>query len=102
MCAAIGLRYGAEAVKELAIEEWAGASPVYGERLRQIMAIEGDGVSAIFKVLQLDPGFPHHYLDVHYEIVDENARLLRAGLLRRAHGRRALRRRHGHQHVPPH
>ena len=71
MCAAIGLRYGAEAVKELAIEEWAGASPVYGDRLRQIMNIEGDGVSAIFKVLQLDPGFPHHYLDVHYEVVDE-------------------------------
>jgi hypothetical protein len=71
MCAAIGLRYGAEAVKELAIEEWAGASPVYGDRLRQIMQIEGDGVSAIFKVLQLDPGFPHHYMDVHYELVDE-------------------------------
>jgi len=71
MCGAIGMRYGAEAVKELAIEEWAGASPVYGERLRKIMNIEGDGVSAIFKVLQLDPGFPHHYLDVHYELVDE-------------------------------
>jgi hypothetical protein len=71
MCAAIGLKYGAEAVKELAIEEWAGASPVYGDRLRQIMQVEGDGVSAIFKVLQLDPGFPHHYMDVHYELVDE-------------------------------
>jgi hypothetical protein len=71
MCAAIGMRYGGEAVTELAIEEWAGASPVYGERLREIMNIEGDGVSAIFKVLQLDPGFPHHYLDVHYEVVDE-------------------------------
>ena len=40
-------------------------------RLRKIMDIEGDGVSAIFKVLQLDPGFPHHYMDVHYELVDE-------------------------------
>ena len=71
MCAAIGIRYGAEAVKELAIEEWAGASPVYGDRLSQIMNVEGDGVPAIFKVLQLDPGFPHHYMDVHYELVDE-------------------------------
>ncbi len=35
------------------------------------MHVEGDGVSAIFKVLQLDPGFPHHYMDVHYELVDE-------------------------------
>jgi hypothetical protein len=60
MCAAIGLKYGADAVKELAIQEWVGSSPIYGERLRQIMAIEGDGITAIFKVLQLDPGFPHH------------------------------------------
>lgn len=71
MCAAIGMRFGMEAMEALAIEEWRGASPVYGDRLRQVMAVEGDGVSAIFKVLQLDPGFPHHYLDVRYEVVDE-------------------------------
>ena len=47
MCAAIGLKYGAEAVKELAIEEWKGASPVYGERLRQIMNVEGDDVARV-------------------------------------------------------
>jgi len=71
MCAAIGIKYGMEAVEELAIEEWRGASPIYGERLRQIMAVEGDGIEAIFKVLQLDPGFPHHYMDVHYEVVND-------------------------------
>jgi hypothetical protein len=69
--AAVGMRYGQEAVEELAIEEWRGASPVYGERLRQVMNVEGDDVAAIFKVLQLDPGFPHHYMDVSYELVDE-------------------------------
>jgi hypothetical protein len=36
------------------------------------MGIEGDGVEAIFKVLQLDPGFPQHYMDVRYEIVDDH------------------------------
>ena len=102
MCAAIGLKYGAEAVKELAIEEWAGASPVYGDRLRQIMNVEGDGVSAIFKVLQLDPGFPHHYMDVHYELVDERHGYFELAYCGALDGRRALRRRHGHQHVPPH
>src|SRR5580658_7250490 len=56
MCAAIGIKYGPQVMEELAIEEWRGASPVYGERLRKIMRIEGDGVEAIFKVLQLDPG----------------------------------------------
>jgi hypothetical protein len=71
MCAAISIKYGPQAMEELAIEEWRGASPVYGERLRAIMGIEGDDVEAIFKVLQLDPGFPHHYMDVHYEVVDE-------------------------------
>jgi hypothetical protein len=28
MCAAIGMRYGGDAVNELAVEEWRGASPV--------------------------------------------------------------------------
>src|SRR3984885_13025580 len=64
MCAAIGMSLGMEQMERLAIEEWRGASPVYGKRLRQIMGVEGDGIDAIFKVLQLDPGFPHHYLDV--------------------------------------
>jgi hypothetical protein len=70
--AAIGLRYGQQAVEELAIEEWRGASPIYTERIRNIMNIEGDGVPAIFKQLQLDPGFSQHYMDVEYEVVDEH------------------------------
>ena len=70
--AAIGLRYGQQAVEELAIEEWRGASPIYTERIRKVMNIEGDGVPAIFKQLQLDPGFAQHYMDVEYEVVDEH------------------------------
>lgn len=72
MCAAIGLRYGSQVVNELAIEEWRGASPIYGERIRKVLNIEGDGVDAIFKLLQFDPGFPQHYMDVKYEVVDEH------------------------------
>jgi hypothetical protein len=70
--AAVGMRYGQQVVEELAIEEWRGASPIYAQRLRRLFGIEGDDVAAIFKVLQLDPGFPHHYMDVHYEVVDEH------------------------------
>jgi hypothetical protein len=70
--AAIGLRYGQRAVEELAIEEWRGASPIYTERIRKIMNIEGNEVPAIFKQLQLDPGFAQHYMDVEYQVVDEN------------------------------
>ncbi|HEX7521090.1 MAG TPA: hypothetical protein VF441_03425 [Acidimicrobiia bacterium] len=69
--ATIGMRYGQEVVEEIAIEEWRGASPIYGARLRRAFGIEGDDVAAIFKVFQLDPGFPHHYMDVHYEVIDE-------------------------------
>lgn len=67
---AILQRFGAQAMEELAIEEWRGASPVYTERIRKAMRIEGNDVAAIFKSLQLDPGFPHEYMDVHYEVVD--------------------------------
>jgi hypothetical protein len=70
--AAVAMRYGTDAVNELAIEEWKGASPIYTERIRKIMKIEGDDVPAIFKHLQLDPGFAQHYMDVRYEVVDEN------------------------------
>jgi hypothetical protein len=34
------------------------------------MGIEGDGVDAIMKALQLDVGFPHQYMDVGYELID--------------------------------
>jgi hypothetical protein len=67
---AILQRFGPQAMEELAIEEWKGASPVYTERIRKAMRIEGDDVGAIFKSLQLDPGFPHEYMDVRYEVVD--------------------------------
>src|SRR5579872_2051618 len=40
MCAAIGIRFGPDMVNELAIEEWRGASPIYGDRLREIMRVD--------------------------------------------------------------
>ena len=70
MCAAIGLNYGADAVKELAIQEWAGPARSTAT-VATDHAHRGRRRLAIFKVLQLDPGFPHHYMDVHYELVDE-------------------------------
>jgi hypothetical protein len=68
---AILQRFGPQAMEELAIEEWRGASPVYTQRIRKAMNIQGDDVPSIFKSLQLDPGFPHQYMDVHYEVEDE-------------------------------
>src|SRR5438477_6522970 len=56
MCTAVGMRFGAQAVEDVAIDEWRGASPIYGARLRKAFGIEGNDIAAIFKVLQLDPG----------------------------------------------
>jgi hypothetical protein len=58
------------AVEPVAIGEWMGASPVYTGRMRRLMGIEGDGVDAILKALQLDVGFPHQYMDVGFRLVD--------------------------------
>jgi hypothetical protein len=59
-----------DVVDQVAIDEWMGASPVYTRRMRSLMGIEGDGVDAIMKALQLDVGFPHQYMDVGWKLVD--------------------------------
>lgn len=60
-----------DAMNEVAIDEWMGASPVYTGRMRRLMGIDGDRVDAIMKALQLDVGFVHQYMDVGYQVVDD-------------------------------
>jgi len=67
----LGARFGRERMTEIALDEWMGASPVYSRRIRELLGIPGDGVSAIFKALQLDVGFAHRYMDVRYELEDD-------------------------------
>jgi hypothetical protein len=67
----LGARFGRSVMTEIACDEWMGASPVYGRRLRELLGIPGDGVEAILKTLQLDVGFAHRYMDVRYELVDD-------------------------------
>ena len=64
----VHLQLGAQAREEVAIEEWMGASPIYTRRLQRAFGFEGEGVDTIFKGFQLDVGFPHQYMDVHYEL----------------------------------
>jgi hypothetical protein len=64
-------RYGSEAQTNVAVDEWMGASPIYSERLRKFLKIEGNGVAAVLKTLQVDVGAPHQYLDFGYELVDD-------------------------------
>ncbi len=67
----VAVRAGVEAVDDVAIDEWLGASPTYTARMRRLMGIEGDGVGAIMKGLQLDVGFVHQFMGVSYELTDE-------------------------------
>jgi hypothetical protein len=63
---------GFDAMNDVAIDLWMGASPVYTHRMRALMGIEGDDVAAIMKALQLDVGFVHQYMDVVYVVHDEH------------------------------
>src|SRR3954465_6083025 len=57
-------------LNQLAIDIWMGASPVYTHRMRTLMGIVGDDVPTIMKALQLDCGFVHQYMQVHYQVND--------------------------------
>lgn len=62
--------FGPEAMAQIAIEEWAGASPIYARRMQQALEFEGDDVVTIFKALQLDIGAPPQFLDFRFELTD--------------------------------
>ena len=48
--------FGREEMTQIAIEEWAGASPIYTRRMQRALNYRGDDVPTIFKGLQLDIG----------------------------------------------
>ena len=70
----VGMRLGGgKEIEPLSIWEWKGASPNYTRRMKRLMKIEGDDVSAIVKALQLDVGFPHEYMDVRFELMPDGS-----------------------------
>lgn len=62
--------FGHAEMLQIAIEEWAGASPVYTKRMQRALNFEGDDVPTIFKGLQLDIGAPPQYMDFRYTVHD--------------------------------
>jgi hypothetical protein len=62
--------FGREEMLQIAIKEWAGASPVYTKRMQQALNYEGDDVPTIFKGLQLDIGAPPQFMDFRYTVHD--------------------------------
>ena len=63
-------QFGHEEMLQIAIEEWAGASPVYTRRMQRALNFEGDDVPTIFKGLQLDIGAPPQFMDFRYTLHD--------------------------------
>jgi hypothetical protein len=67
--------FGREEMVRIAVEEWAGASPIYTRRMQRALgfapAIPGEGdVITIFKGLQVDIGAPPQFLDFRYAVHD--------------------------------
>ena len=64
--------FGLEAMRDVAIDEWMGASPVYSKRMQRALGFEGDAVETIFKGMQLDIGAPPQFMDFRYRLVDHD------------------------------
>ena len=60
--------FGRDAMRDIAIEEWMGASPVYTRRMQQALGFAGDSVETIFKGMQIDIGAPPQFMDFRYEL----------------------------------
>ncbi len=62
--------FGHQEMLQIAIEEWAGASPIYTKRIQRALNFEGDDVPTIFKGMQLDIGAPPQFMDFRYTVHD--------------------------------
>ena len=62
--------FGRSEMLQIAIEEWAGASPLYTRRMQKALRFSGDDVITIFKGLQLDIGAPPQFMDFRYTVHD--------------------------------
>src|SRR3984957_12585428 len=62
--------FGRDEMVQIAIEEWAGASPIYTRRMQRALRFEGSDVPTIFKGLQLDIGAPPQFMDFRYSVHD--------------------------------
>lgn len=63
---------GREGMAQVAIDEWAAASPIYTRRMQKALGYEGDDVVTIFKGLQLDIGAPPQFMDFRYTVHDRH------------------------------
>ncbi len=61
-------RHGFDAMTQVSIDEWMGASPAYSKRMQRAFGFEGSEVGTIFKNLQLDIGAPHQFMEFRFDL----------------------------------
>ena len=59
-----------EGAEQIAIDEWASASPLYSLRMQDALGFRGHTVDVILKNLQLDIGSPPQYMDFRLNYID--------------------------------
>ena len=64
--------FGREVMRDIAIDEWMGASPVYSKRMQRTLGFEGDSVVTIFKNIQIDIGSPPQFMDFRFHVTDRD------------------------------
>jgi hypothetical protein len=64
--------HGLDVMRDIAIDEWMGASPIYTKRTQRLLGFEGDTVEACFKAMQLEIGAPPEFMDFRYTVVDDH------------------------------
>jgi hypothetical protein len=62
--------YGRDAMRDVAIEEWRGASPLYTRRTQQLLGFGRGDVETVFKGMQVDIGAPPQFMDFRYRVLD--------------------------------
>ncbi len=61
--------FGIDGMRDVAIDEWMGASPIYTRRIQRLLAFDArDDVETIFKGMQLDIGAPPQFMDFRYKV----------------------------------
>ncbi|NQX88717.1 MAG: hypothetical protein HRT77_08630 [Halioglobus sp.] len=65
----IAERWGASVIAPMAIEQWRSIAPLTVHRLRKTFNITDDDMSAILKILQLNPFLPKEYLAMRFELI---------------------------------
>lgn len=63
---------GKNAMRDVAIDEWMGASPIYTRRMQRLLGYEGDTVETMFKGIQFDIGSPPQFMDFRFLVDGRN------------------------------